>query len=205
MSTLITELKYACRMLVKALGFTMIAIAALALGIGANAAIFSVVNAVLLRPLPYPDSDQLVMVRERMAKFPMGSVAYPNWLDWREGQKGFTDLALVRRENFNFARTGGGATPERMAGGRVSFNFLSVMGLKPRLGRDFTEAEDVPGAAPVALISDQVWQTHFGGAPEVIGQQVMVDGVAREIVGVLPPELAFPRQAQIYVLLAAVR
>jgi putative ABC transport system permease protein len=205
MSTFITEVRYAVRMLVKAPGFTVIAIAALALGIGANTAIFSVVNAVLLRPLPYPNPEQLVLVREMTSRFPSGSVAYPNWLDWREGQKGFTDLALVRRENFNFSRTGGGSTPERLAGGRISFNFLAVMGLHPRLGRDFAEAEDVPGGPKVVLISDKLWQTHFGGSADAVGQQVMVDGVSHEVIGVLPPELKFPRAAQIYVPLGELR
>ncbi|HSH39744.1 MAG TPA: hypothetical protein VK993_13285 [Chthoniobacterales bacterium] len=119
MSTLLTEVRYAIRMLSKSPGFTVIAIVALALGIGANTAIFSVVNVVLLRPLPYPEPDKLVLVREKTSKFPSGSVAYPNWLDWREGQKGFTDLAMVRRESFNFARPGGVGTPERIAGARV--------------------------------------------------------------------------------------
>ena len=205
MNTFFTDLRYAVRMLLKAPAFTAIAIIALALGIGANTAIFSVVNAVLLRPLPYPEPDQLVLVREKTSKYPSGAVAYPNWLDWREAQKGFMDLALVRRESFNFARPGGAGAPERIGGGRVSFNFLDVMRLQPRLGRNFTEADDVPGAAPVALISDKLWQTHFGGAANVLGQQVILEGIAREIIGVLPPELAFPRQAQIYIPLGELR
>ena len=102
-------------MLMKAPGFTVVAIFALALGIGANTAIFSVVNAVLLRPLPYPEPDRLVMVREKTSTFPNGSVSYPNFLDWRAGQRSFTDLALTRRESYNFSPIGAG-TPERIGG-----------------------------------------------------------------------------------------
>src|SRR5918992_1177932 len=111
MQTLLHEIRYAFRMLLKSPGFAAIAILALALGIGANTAIFSVVNAVLLRPLPYPESDRLVMLREKTSTFPNGSVSYPNYLDWRAGQRSFTDLALTRRETYNFSPMGGG-TPE---------------------------------------------------------------------------------------------
>src|SRR3712207_4434990 len=107
MTTLLADLRYALRMLLKAPGFTIIAVVALALGIGANTAIFSVVNAVLLQPLPYPEPDNLILVRERTPTFPSGSVAYPNYLDWREGQRSFTDIALLRRSNVNFASMGG--------------------------------------------------------------------------------------------------
>ena len=204
MQTLLHEIRYAIRTLIKSPGFAAIAIIALALGIGANTAIFSVVNAVLLRPLPYPESDQLVMLREKTSTFPNGSVSYPNFLDWRAGQRSFTDLTLTRRETYNFSPMGGG-TPERVGGGRVTFNFLAVIGLKPLMGRDFTEQDDVPGAAPVALISERLWKTKFGSSPSVLGKQVMVDGIAREIIGVLPDDLRFPRLAEIWTPLAELR
>ena len=114
MNTLLADIRYALRILAKSPAFTLIAIFALALGIGANTAIFSVVNAVLLRPLPYPDPDRLVMVREKTTVFPNGSVSYPNYLDWRAGQRSFTDLTLTRRENYNFSLLGGAGTPERV-------------------------------------------------------------------------------------------
>src|SRR6516164_4269251 len=142
---MLEDLRFAFRQLVKNPGFTLIAIFALALGIGANTAIFSVVNAVLLRPLPYPDSDQLIVVRERSNAFERGAVGYMNWLDWHAGQRSFTDLALVRRENFNLSTGAGGSAPERIRGVRASSGFLSVLGLKPRIGRDLTAAEDVDG------------------------------------------------------------
>ncbi|HYJ04702.1 MAG TPA: ABC transporter permease [Chthoniobacterales bacterium] len=205
MHTLLHEIRYALRTLIKSPGFAAIAILALALGIGANTAIFSVVNAVLLRPLPYPESDRLVMLREKTSTFPNGSVSYPNFLDWRAGQRSFTDLTLTRRETYNFSPMGGGGTPERVGGGRVTFNFLTIMGLKPLMGRDFTEQDDVPGAAPVALISERLWKSKFGRSANVLGKQVMVDGVAREIIGVLHGDLRFPRLAEIWVPLAETR
>ncbi|HEV2841714.1 MAG TPA: ABC transporter permease [Chthoniobacterales bacterium] len=202
---MLNELRYALRMLMKAPAFTVIAIFALALGIGANTAIFSVVNAVLLRPLPYPEPDRLVVLRERNSTFPNGSVSYPNFLDWRAGQRSFTDLALTRRENYNFSFIGGAGTPERIGGGCVTFNFLTVIGLKPLMGRDLAEKDDVPGAAPVALISERLWKSKFGASANVLGQKVMVDGVAREIIAVLPADLRFPRLAEIWVPLADTR
>src|SRR4051812_38297131 len=159
MNTLLSELRYAIRLLLKSPAFTLIAIFALALGIGANTAIFSIVNAVLLRPLPYPDPDRLVMLREKTSVFPNGSVSYPNYLDWREGQRFFTDLTLFRRENYNFSLTGGTGNPERVGGGRVTSNFLAIIGVKPLMGRDFVEKDDVPGAGPVALISERLWKS----------------------------------------------
>ena len=205
MSNFLAELRYAVRMLLKSPGFTIIAILALALGIGANTAIFSVVNAVLLRPLPYPEPDKLVTIREKTSKFPSGSVAYPNYLYWREGQKGFTDLALARRENFNFSNVGGGSAPERIGGGRITWNFLNVMQMNPILGRSIKEEEDVPGAPPVVMISERLWKTHFGSSRDVIGKQVVVDGVQREIVGVTPADLRYPRAAEIFVPLGDMR
>nr|MBA2242733.1 ABC transporter permease [Chthoniobacterales bacterium] len=202
---MIIDLRYAIRMLLKSPSFTFIAIVALALGIGANTAIFSVLNAVLLRPLPYPEPDRLVLLRERTATFPSGSVSYPNYLDWRAGQRSFTDVALVRREPFNFAIPGGDAAPDRINGARVTANYLTLLGLKPLIGRDFTEADDQPGSAPVILIGENVWRTRFGRSQNVLGQQVVVDGKQREIVGVLPDSIKFPRLSQLWVPLSDLR
>ncbi|MFN2507289.1 MAG: ABC transporter permease [Chthoniobacterales bacterium] len=199
------DLRYALRQLIQKPSFTLIAIFALGLGIGANTAIFSVINAVLLRPLPYPEPERLVILRERTSTFPNGSVSYPNYLDWREGQHSFTDLALVRRESFNFATQGGDAAPDRVSGARVTYSYLSILGLKPLIGRDLTEADDQPGSAPVVLIGENVWRTRFGRSPSVLGQQVVVDGVQREIIGVLPESVKFPRLSQIWVPLADLR
>jgi putative ABC transport system permease protein len=196
---MLEDLRFAFRQLVKNPSFTIIAIFALALGIGANTAIFSVVNAVLLRPLPYPDADKLIVVRERSYNFEWGSVGYMNWLDWHAGQRSFTGLALVRRENFNFSKGSGVGVPERIRGVRASSEFLSVLGLKPKIGRDLTAAEDADGAPNVVLISDSLWQKHFGGAPSVLGRRILIDGLEREVVGVLPRELQFGRNPDVLV------
>ena len=136
---MLDDLRYAVRQLVKNPSFTVIAVFALALGIGANTAIFSVVNAVLLRPLPYPDPDKLIVVRESSHIFDNGAVGYMNWLDWHAGQQSFTDIALVRRESVNFSVGAGQGSPERLRGVRASSGFLSVLGLQaeawPRLKR----------------------------------------------------------------------
>src|SRR2546423_11072781 len=152
------DIRYSIRQLAKNPSFTAIAILALALGIGANTAIFSVVNSVLLRPLPYPDPDSLVLVRERSHAFEFGAVGYMNWLDWHRGQRSFTDLVLVRRESYNFSTNRDAAAPERIRGLRASAGFLSVMGLKPLIGREPTPAEDLSGAPDVALISERLWR-----------------------------------------------
>ena len=198
------ELRYAARMLGKHPAFTAIAALTLALGIGANTAIFSVVNALLLRPLPYPHSENLILLRERSDTFESGSVSYPNYLDWRAAQRGFTDLALLRRGGVNLSGLSN-AAPERIGCARVTYNFLSLLGLPPVVGRDFTEADDLPNAKKVALISDALWHRRFGGSGNVLGQQILVDGVTREIVGVLPATLKLPRLSEIYLPLDDLR
>jgi putative ABC transport system permease protein len=207
MQTLLSDIRYAFRMIAKQPGFAALAIVAFALGIGANVAIFSVVNAVLLRPLPYPHSERLINIRERTPTFPGGSVSYPNFLDWRASQHAFTDLALFRRESYNLSSIKGGTAPERIGGCRVTANFLTVLGVPPQLGRDFTEADDVPNGPKVALISDKMWRTRFGASREVLGQHLLVDGVSYEIIGVLQSIVRVPlsRRAEVYVPLGDVR
>ena len=187
------DIRYTIRQLVKYPSFTIISIFALALGIGANTAIFSVVNSVLLRPLPYPDPDKVMLLRERSTTFNFGAVGYMNWLDWHAGQRTLTDVALVRREGYNFSVNTGAGVPERVRGIRASSGFLSVMGLKPVIGRELTPAEDKAGAPNVALISEKLWRQRFGGSPAVLGQRATIDGVVREIVGVFPSKLQLGR------------
>lgn len=196
---MLADLRYALRMLMKAPAFAVIAIAALALGIGANTAIFSVVNAVLLRPLPYPQPDRLVLLRERMPIFDSGSVSYPNYLDWRAAQRSFTDLALYRRDSVNLSNPGAAIPPERLNAGIMTWNTNRILGLKPILGRDFTQADDVPGGPKVVMIGQTLWQHRFGGSRKVIGQRLMIDTVSREIIGVLPNEMQLMRTAQVFV------
>jgi putative ABC transport system permease protein len=204
MQTLLQDIRYAFRMIAKSPSFAILAVLAFALGIGANTAIFSVVNAVLLRPLPYPHSEQLIKLGESTPTFPSGSVSYLNFLDWRAAQHTFTDLALYRRDSYNFS-AGPGTTPDRVGGARVSANFLSILGVTPQLGRDFTDADDVPHSRKVALITDGTWRRRFGASPEVLGKHVLVDGIAREIIGVLPVSVRVPRLAEIYIPLDDLR
>src|SRR5262252_7096282 len=192
------DLRYSLRQLLKHPGFTFVAIVTLALGIGANTAIFSIVNAVLLRPLPYPQPDRLVLIRERTNIFESGSVSLPNYLDWRARQRGFTDLALFRRGDANLSGAASDVEAERVGSARVSYNFLSVLGVPPKLGRDFRESDDVPHCKKVALISDGLWKRRFGGSHNVIGQFITLDGVPREIIGVVPSNVQLARKAQVY-------
>jgi putative ABC transport system permease protein len=192
-------------MLRKQPGFSAIAILTLALGIGANTSIFSVVNAVLLRPLPYPQPDRLVLIRERTNLFDSGSVSLPNYLDWRASQGGFTDLALFRRGDANLSGATSDVEAERVSSARVSYNFLSVLGVPPQLGRDFRESDDVPHCKKVALISDGLWKRRFGRSRGVIGQSIMLDGVQREIIGVLPANVQLPRKVQVFITLEDLR
>jgi putative ABC transport system permease protein len=205
---MLKDLQFAFRQLVKQPGFAFIAVLVLALGIGANTAIFSVVNAVLLRPLPYPHSEQLVLLRERLtgpAGFESGSVSYMNYLDWRAVQKSFTDLGLARTEGVSLSGSDGTSAPEAIRAGRITANYLSILQVPPLVGRDFVESDDIPGAGKVALISERVWRKQFGALPIAIGQRLNVDGVSREIVGVVPERVGFPRNCDVFLPLADLR
>ena len=199
------NLRYSLRQLLKHPGFTFVAILTLALGIGANTAIFSIVNAVLLRPLPYPQPDRLVLIREHTNIFESGSVSLPNYLDWRAAQRGFTDLALMRRGDANLSGVGSDIEAERVGCARVTYNFLSVLGVPPELGRDFRESDDVPHCKKVALISNALWKRRFGGSRDVIGRYITLDSVQREIIGVLRSNIKVPRAAQVYIPLEDLR
>jgi putative ABC transport system permease protein len=202
------DLRFAIRQLFKNPGFALIAVIVLALGIGANTAIFSVVNAVLLRPLPYPHSEQLVLLRERLlgpSGFESGSVSYMNYLDWRAAQKSFTDLALARTEGVSLSASDGTSPPEATRAGRVTANYLSILKVPPLVGRDFNENDDVPGAAKVTLISERVWRKQFGASPSAVGQRLNIDGVPREIVGVVSERVRFPRNCDVFLPLADLR
>ena len=162
------------------------------------------INAVLLRPLPYPDAGKLIVLRERSHTFERGAVGYMNWLDWHASQKSFTDLALVRREAANFSLGSGVGSPDRLRGLRASSGFLSVMGLKPKIGRDLTAADDLAGAPNVALISENLWRKHFAGSPSVLGRRALINGLEREIIGVFPAELQFGRNPDVLLPLSEI-
>ncbi len=206
MEILLHDLRFGFRSLLRQPLFTGAAILVLALGIGANIAVFSVIDAVLLRPLPYPQPDRLLLVREYNKALGPFSIAYPNYVDWQAGARSFTELALQRRGSFNVAfQVGGGRAPERIDGAEVSANFLRALAVHPLLGRDFLPSDDVPGAAPVVLLSDSFWRQRFGADPTMIGRTLTMEGVAHQIIGIVPPQVDLPHRAQLYVPLAGLR
>jgi len=184
METLFQDLRYALRTFRKSPGFTCIALFTLALGIGANTAIFSVVYGVLLRPLPYKDPSRLMVLNETTPRVGTVSVSYPNFLDWRAQSHRFSEIAAVYGLGFNLA---GIAQPENIRGQAVSPNFLSMMGVRPLLGRDFVASEEKAGTVPVVLLGYPLWQSHFGGDSGAIGRTITLDGRPFTIIGVLPP------------------
>ena len=190
------DARYAVRSLRKHPGFTVIAVFTLALGIGANTAIFSVINAVLLRPLPYADADRLVVLTETLSERPIG-VSYPNFVDWRNQSTTFENVAAVRhRESFNV--TGAGDS-ERLQGRLVSANFLATLGVKPILGRDFSAEDDRPGAAPVVMISHALWQRRFGADEKIVGQQLTLNREGFTVIGVTPANFEYGLDADLTV------
>src|SRR5579862_3770688 len=195
MITLLQDLRYGFRMLAKGPGFTAVAVLTLALGIGANTSIFSVVNAVLLRPLPFRDSSRLMVLNEANDRQPQVSVSYPNYFDWRKQNHVFEEMASFQQRDFNLA---GGSEPENIGGAAVSSNILKTLGVKPLLGRDFLPDEDKKGAEPVVLLSYSLWQTRLGGEPGAVGKTITLDGKPFTIIGVLPPKFILYEEAKVF-------
>jgi predicted permease len=177
------DLRYGARLLRKNPGFTLVAVLTLAIGVGANTAIFSVVNGVLLNPLPYPHAEQLVTLHESKPNFEFGSISFPNFRDWRKDNRTFSSMAISRR--FAFSLTGLGEA-EQLPGRFVSSEFFSTVGVNPILGRSFAPGEDEIGAAPIALISAGLWKRKFGSSPDVLGKSLTLDGRNFTILGVVP-------------------
>ncbi len=183
------DTRYAVRQLIKSPGFTIVAVLTLALGIGATTAIFSVVNGVLFRPLPYPESDRLVRVHEIVPQYGLFSVAPANFLDWRAQNTVFERLATYAGTSGTFASENG---PDRVQGLQVSWDLFQLLGVSPMLGTSFTAEQDQPGAPGVIVLSHSAWQQRFGGDPGVIGRSVSVSGAPVTIIGVMPPDFYFP-------------
>ena len=191
------DLRFALRQLRKSPGFTFIAVLTLALGIGANTAIFSVIYAVLLRPLPYPEPDQLMILTETDSNQPQISVSFPDYVDWKRDNTVFDEIAISRRESFNLSGLEGRA-PEQISGAIVTANFFKVIGLTPQLGRVFTEEEDRVGGPLLAVISDRLWQRIFSRDPNVLGRAVNFGNQPYTIIGVMPPQMFSPRTAEVW-------
>jgi predicted permease len=188
MNTLLQDLRYGIRMLAKRPGFAFIAVLTLALGIGANTAIFSVVNGVLLKPLPYPQPERLVQCYWQWPRGTNETVTATQYNFWKEQSRSFEEAAGFDATSFNLA---GGAEPLRVRGMRVSEGFFHVLKVYPALGRGFSPEEDQPNAPRVAVISDGLWRRYLGADPKVIGSQVELNGGSCTIVGVMPPEFQF--------------
>jgi predicted permease len=177
------DLRYGVRMLLKSPGFALIAILTLALGIGANTAIFSVVNGVLLSRLPFRNADRIVSMFQDKPNFDKGSISYPNFLDWQNDSRSFEMMALYRWGDGTIT---GVAEPEDVSAQRVSWTFFPILNVTPILGRNFTADEDRRGANPTAMISEGLWRRKFGSDPNIVGRTIIVAGEVRTIIGVIP-------------------
>jgi putative ABC transport system permease protein len=190
MNALFQDLKFGLRMLAKNPGFTAVAVLTLALGIGANTAIFSAVNALLLNPFPFPEPDRIMDVDARHVSGKNSGVGYRDYLDWRAQNDVFEEMAITGYPN-TYTWTGRGE-PQQIVGGVTTFGFLKVLGIQPLLGRFYTTEEDKPGAARVAVLSYAAWQRRFAGSTDVLGRTMTLDGNPFTIIGVLPARFAFP-------------
>ncbi len=198
------DLRFAGRMLRKDWGFYGIAIATLALGIGANTAIFSVVDGVILRPLAYRESQRLVVIHEMVPKFanlaPLIPVNAMHFLEWRKTARSFSEMALIGGTTFNLTGSG---EPERIAAARVSPSLFPMLGIQARLGRTFLNEEDQAGRDRVVVLNEELWKRHFDADPNVIGRKIMLSGNPYEVIGVLPSGFHFPKLNQLFAMTVA--
>ncbi len=197
LDALFQDVRYGLRTLRKSAGFTTVAVLTLALGIGANTAIFSVIRAVLLSPLPYDKPDRIVLVWESnpAAGFNQFAVAPPNYVDWRRDSSSFESMASAARGTFNYT---GGAEPERLNGARVAAPFFAVFGVQPALGRAFVAADDVAGKAHVVVLGHGLWMRRFGGDRNILGKALTLDGQTYSVIGVMPEGFQYPTRVELW-------
>jgi putative ABC transport system permease protein len=200
--TILRDVSFSSRVLLKNYAFTIVVVLTLALGIGANTAIFSFANGILLRPLPYPQSDRLATIQETALKkgIDVMSVSYPNFLDWREQNTVFEDIATYFRTN-RFALSGAGE-PQEVRGCRISRGLFEVLRVAPQLGRTFTAEEDAPDTDGVVILGYDLWQRNFGGDTGILGRTIVLSSRPRTVVGVMPQGFKFPDVAELWVPLA---
>ncbi|HME88283.1 MAG TPA: ABC transporter permease, partial [Chthoniobacterales bacterium] len=191
------NLRFAVRQLIKNPAFSAVAIITLALGIGANTAIFSIVNAVLLRPLPYPDADRIMVLNESSGPGQDYSVALPDYLDWQKDNTVFEHLAATHKESRNLSGIPG-RDPERISCASVTRNFFNIVGLPPEIGRSFSEDEDKVGAPPVVIISDRLWRRAFNADPAVLGKSITLHDSNYTVIGVMPPQMTSPQDSDVW-------
>ena len=197
MQILLQDMLYGLRLLLKKPAFTAVALIALALGIGANTAIFSVVNGVLLSPLPYAQPDQLAMVwsDNRRQGVRDDITSYPNFLDWRDRNKTFQGMSATRDQTVSWTGMG---EPEELRAAAVSSNFFQVMGVSPAQGRGFTSEEEQPGKDRVVVLGHGLWRRRFGGDPGILNKTILLNGEQHTVVGVMPPGFQFPEKAELW-------
>ena len=190
------DVRYGLRVLLKNPGFTSIAVMTLALGIGANTALFSVVNGVLLNPLPFPKAEQLVAVYQKTDQFEQSSVTYLNYLDWQKQNHSFSYFGAFRSDDYNMTGVG---EPERLHAHMISAEFFPAYGIVPILGRNIRPEEDQAGGTPVALIGDGLWKRKFGSSPDVLGRSITLKGTAYTVIGVAPGQITGLSPSDVYV------
>ena len=193
---LFEDVRYALRLLAKNPGFAIVAVLVLALGIGANTAIFSVTNAFLLDPWPFRDVNRLVtLVQENPGKGLGGSVSYPDFVDWRRENHGFEEMAAIQYASFNLT---GVDEPERVRGVKVSGGFFAVLGTPPLVGRTFRPDEDAAGSDNVVVLAHGFWQRRFAAQADIVGRRILLDGEPHTVIGVMPPQFQFPPQIELW-------
>jgi predicted permease len=201
---LVSDFRLAARMLRKDLGFSAIAVATLALGIGANTAVFSLVDRVILRPLEYREPGRLFAIHEMVPRFANSAPLIPinamHFREWRKHAKSFEDMAMIGGMTLNLTGSG---EPERIPAARVSASLFRVLGVQAQAGRTFVDGEDQPGRDAVVVLSDELWRRRFGGDPGVVGRTIQLNGRAQEVVGVLPRDFQFPRLSELYAMTIA--
>ncbi len=192
-----SNLRLALRQLIKNPAFSAVAVITLALGIGANTAIFSIVNAVLLRPLPYPDADRIMVLNESSGPGQDYSVALPDYFDWRNDNTVFEHLAATHKESRNLSGIPG-RDPERVSCASVTRNLFNVVGMSAQIGRSFSEDEDKVGAPPVGVISDRLWRRAFNADPSVLGRSITLHDQNYTVIGVMPPQMTSPQDTDVW-------
>ena len=197
MDTFLQDVKYAFRTLSRSRMFALIAVACLAIGIGVNTTIFSVVNAILLRPFAFTDPERLVVLHELDTKNDdRAGVAWPNLVDWRSQSNVFTDIGAVQGRSLTLANV---EEPERLEGSAITWNLFPMLGVKPALGRLIRPDEDKPGGDRVVLLSDGLWQRRFGRDPTIVGKTLMLNEIAHTVIGVMPPAFKFPEHSELWI------
>ncbi|HSE40934.1 MAG TPA: ABC transporter permease [Acidobacteriota bacterium] len=189
------DFRHAFRSLLKSPGFSLLAILALAIGIGVNTAIFTVVHGILIKPLPYKDPDRIMILWEKSTQMDT-SVSYPNFLDWSSSNEVFQSMAAFRRDSFNLTGRG---EPVHLQSRMISAEFFQILGVNPLLGRNFHKEEDRPGGAPVTILSYTLWQNQFGSDKKILGKQISLNDKSYTIIGVAPKDFGFGVNVDLFV------